>query len=69
MAEREKGGGEAMRETGNDYFWIYIVVSVIFFGVSVYFMPKIISFLDKTIENAAARKKKKPEMGGKSDER
>ena len=42
---------------GQDYFWVYIVISVIFFVVSVFVMPKIIRFVDETIEKKGKPRK------------
>lgn len=49
-----------MRETAhNDYFWIYIVVSIIFMGIAVYLMPKLIRFLDKSADRFVEKKVKR----------
>lgn len=44
---------------GKDYFWIYTVAGVVFIAIVVLITPKIIRFLDKTVDEAAERKKKR----------
>ena len=49
-----------MRETAhNDYFWVYIVVSIVFVGIAVYLMPKLIRFLDESADRFVEKKVKR----------
>lgn len=50
-----------MRETAhNDYFWVYIVVvSIIFLGIAVYLIPKLIRFLDESADKFVEKKVKR----------
>lgn len=40
----------------NGYFWVYIVLSIIFFGIAIYLMPKFIRFLDESAERFVEKK-------------
>lgn len=42
-----------------DYFWIYTIAGVVFIVFLVFVLPKIIRFLDKTVDQAAEEKKKR----------
>lgn len=47
-----------MRETAHtDYFWVYIVAGVIFMGIAVYLLPKLIRFLDESADRFVERKR------------
>lgn len=43
----------------NDYFWVYIVVSIIFMGIAVYLLPKLIRFLDESADRFVEKKVKR----------
>jgi Na+-driven multidrug efflux pump len=43
----------------NGCFWVYIVLSVIFLGIAIYFVPKFIRFLDESADRFVEKKVKK----------
>lgn len=50
-----------MHRIFHDYFWVYIVASVILCGAMAYFMPKLTRFLERFLDGRQSRRAKKNE--------
>lgn len=47
-----------MHRIFHDYFWFYIVASVVLFGAMAYFMPKLTRFLERVLDGRQSRRAK-----------
>lgn len=48
-----------MHQSLRDYFWFYIVASVVLFGATIYLMPKLLRFMERIINRRQSRRAKK----------
>lgn len=42
----------------HDYFWVYIVASIVLCGAAIYFMPKLTRFLERVLTGRQSRRAK-----------